>query len=71
MVVSGVFLVCMQFGQLFERWWGLALRPLGMSLRPKAPFRVSFQVTFCGCSFELTNGGRNVGLESREADEHQ
>jgi hypothetical protein len=58
MVVDGIFVVCEWLGQLFERWWGLALRPLGMRLRPKAPFRVSFWVVFCGCSFELTNGGR-------------
>jgi hypothetical protein len=44
------------FGWLFERWCGLTIQLLGMSLRPEGPFCVSFLVTFCGCSFELTNG---------------
>jgi hypothetical protein len=44
-------------GVVFERWWGLALHPLGMNLRPMAPFRLSFWVVFCGCFFKLTNGG--------------
>jgi hypothetical protein len=59
MVAGGMFGVCVWFGWLFERWWGLALRPLGMSLQSEAPSRVSFWVALCGCSFVLTNGGRH------------
>jgi hypothetical protein len=42
MVVGGVFAVCVWFRWLFEWWWGLALRLLGMILQPEALFRVSF-----------------------------
>jgi hypothetical protein len=38
MVMGGVFVVCAWFGWLLERWWGLALRLLGMSLRSETPF---------------------------------
>jgi hypothetical protein len=65
MVVGGLFGVCVWFGRLFERWRGLALRSLGMSLRSKDPSQVPFWVTFCRCSFKLTNGGRQCwGLKA-------
>jgi hypothetical protein len=57
MVAGGLFGICVWFVRLYEWWWGLALRPLGMSLRPEALSRVSFWVAFCRRSFELTNGG--------------
>jgi hypothetical protein len=37
-VVGGVFVECVWFRWLFERWLGLALRLLEMSLQPEAPF---------------------------------
>jgi hypothetical protein len=41
MIAGGVFAVCVWFGWLFERWLGLVLWLLGMSLRLEAPFWVS------------------------------
>jgi hypothetical protein len=38
MAAGGVFAVCAWFGWLFEWWWGLALRLLGMNLWSEAPF---------------------------------
>jgi hypothetical protein len=57
MIVGGMFAVCVWFGWLFERWLGLVLWLLGMTLQPEAPFRISSCVAFHGCSLELTNGG--------------
>jgi hypothetical protein len=41
MIAGGVFAVCVWFGWLFERWLGLVLWLLGISLRLEAPFWVS------------------------------
>jgi hypothetical protein len=43
MVAGGVFLVCVRFGWLSERWWGFSLRTLGMSLGPKTPSESLFR----------------------------
>jgi hypothetical protein len=58
-----MFVVCVWLGWLFERWLGLVLWLVGMSLRPEAPFQISSWVTFCGCSLELTIVGANVGIQ--------
>jgi hypothetical protein len=64
MVAGVVFVVCVWLGWLFGRWLGLALQVLGMNLRSEAPFRISFWVAFCGCSFELINGGRHCWVST-------
>jgi hypothetical protein len=70
MVAGGLFGLCVWFGQLFEWLRGLALWPLEKSLQPEAPFRVSFYVVFCRCSFELTNGRRQCWVLKAEGLEN-
>jgi hypothetical protein len=44
---------------LFGLFRGLGLQLFGMDLRAEALFWTSFWVASCGCSIELTNGGRH------------
>jgi hypothetical protein len=63
MVAGGVFLVCVRFGWLSERWWGFSLRTLGMSLGPKTPSESLFRWHSVGVLSRLQIVGTNVGSQ--------